>query len=222
MRIFALSENAVTVEFGSVISLELNQKAMALTQHLDDAPFPGYIESVPAYASATIFYDIQKVRNSYPDHPSAFDAVCTIVETAESLADSAASEKNNRIEIAVKFDETNGPDLISAADMCGLSVDKFIDVFTSLDYRVYMLGFLPGFAYMGEVDESIALPRLSSPRKNVPAGSVGIAGRQTGIYPFDSPGGWQLIGRTDVKVFNPNGERPCLFEPGDIVKFVAV
>lgn len=222
MRIFPLSENAVTVEFGSVISLQLNKKALALADHLNAEPFPGYVESVPAYTSTTVFFDLKSVQNSYPNFATASDAVADIIATIVSNADLNIAEKNRTIEIPVKFNDANGPDLCYAAEASGLTVDEFLNIFTSSSYRVYMHGFLPGFAYMGEVDERIALPRLSSPRTNVPARSVGIAGRQTGIYPFNSPGGWQLIGRTDVRVFDPNADSPCLFEPGDQVILLRV
>jgi len=106
------------------------------------------------------------------------------------------------------------------AAKAGLSADAVVDLFTGTSYRVYMIGFLPGFAYMGEVDERIAVPRRSSPRLKVPKGSVGIAGRQTGIYPLESPGGWQIIGRTEVELFTPDDHSPCLLRPGDNVRFV--
>lgn len=222
MRIFALSESAVTVEFGNVISLELNRQAMDLAHHLDSSPFNGYIESVPAYASLTVFYDITIVRKAYPDYTNAFDAVCDLITATGEQINTASINDTKLIEIPAKFDLTNGPDLESAASYSNLTVTQFIDLFTSRVYRVFMLGFLPGFAYMGEVDEKIALPRLASPRQNVPAGSIGIAGKQTGIYPYDSPGGWQLIGRTERKIFDIKADIPCLFEPGNIVKFIQI
>ena len=118
------------------------------------------------------------------------------------------------------FDEVSGPDLPLVAAKSGLSVNEVVELFTSSAYRVFMIGFLPGFAYMGEVDERIALPRKQQPRQVVPKGSIGIAGRQTGIYPLESPGGWQLIGRTEVELFTPYAERPTLLQPGDLVRFV--
>jgi inhibitor of KinA len=130
--------------------------------------------------------------------------------------------ENRRIEIPVKFGGDYGPDLDTAAALSGLAPDEFVSIFLEREYRVYMLGFLPGFPYMGEVDERIAVPRLASPRTRVPRGSVGIAGRQTGIYPLESPGGWQLIGRTDVKMFEPESDPPVLLQPGDLVTFRSV
>ncbi|HEX8638388.1 MAG TPA: 5-oxoprolinase subunit PxpB, partial [Pyrinomonadaceae bacterium] len=123
------------------------------------------------------------------------------------------------VEIPVYFDDESAPDLRFVAETNNLSPNEVIEIFTSQIYRVYMLGFLPGFAYMGEIDDRIAAPRKTSPRLKVPAGSVGIAGRQTGIYPFASPGGWQIIGRTDVDLFTPNRENPTYLRAGDSVKF---
>ena len=116
--------------------------------------------------------------------------------------------------------ETDSPDLRSISERHRLTPDEVIDIFMSRTYRVYMLGFLPGFAYMGEVDERIATPRLSIPRTKVPKGSIGIAGKQTGIYPLVSPGGWNIIGRTDLQLFEPQAEEPTLLKPGDEVRFV--
>ena len=104
--------------------------------------------------------------------------------------------------------------------LVGFNANELLDIFLAQTYRVYMLGFLPGFAYMGEVDDRIAAPRLETPRTKVPAGSVGIAGKQTGIYPLESPGGWNIIGRTDLKMFDPTSDQPCLLKPGDEVRFV--
>jgi KipI family sensor histidine kinase inhibitor len=122
----------------------------------------------------------------------------------------------------VRFDDGSAPDLGFVAESSGLSREKVIEIFVSVTYRVYMLGFLPGFSYMGEVDDRIATERKETPRLSVPKGSVGIAGKQTGIYSLESPGGWQIIGRTTAKLFTPRAERPSLLQPGDQVRFVAV
>jgi biotin-dependent carboxylase-like uncharacterized protein len=127
--------------------------------------------------------------------------------------------QNATVESPVTYGGDGGPDLAAVAEWAGLSTDEVIERHTGTDYRVFMLGFLPGFAYLGSVDEAIAAPRRSTPRLRVPAGSVGIAGRQTGIYPRESPGGWQLIGRSAVTVFDVTRDQPSLFAPGDIVRF---
>jgi KipI family sensor histidine kinase inhibitor len=124
------------------------------------------------------------------------------------------------IEIPVSFTGGNAPDLADIAKSASMTVEKVVELFTSRTYRVFMLGFLPGFAYMGEVGERIAVPRHKTPRQKVAKGSVGIAGRQTGIYSLESPGGWRIIGRTDTELFSPDNDPPCFLRPGDSVRFV--
>ena len=222
MRIFPLGEEAITVEFSCQMSLQSNDKAIQLAALIEREPFPGFIECVPAYASVTVFFDLAAVRFALPKSETAFDAVAKIVNDAVKNIGSPKTAKSHRlIEISVSFATEDAPDLTDAAAEAVLSRQDFIDIFLSQTYRVYMLGFLPGFAYMGELDERIACPRLQTPRQKVPRGSVGIAGRQTGIYPLESPGGWRLIGRSDAKIFNPSGDPMCCFTAGDEVRFLA-
>ncbi|MEP6850242.1 MAG: 5-oxoprolinase subunit PxpB [Acidobacteriota bacterium] len=220
VKIFPLGTGALTVEFGREISVELNRKAISLAKYFDTLPFKGYIESVPAYASTSIFFDVPTVRRTFESHVTAFDAVANIINTAIPQLNAADDGDGRLIEITVSFSGEHAPDLQHVAEYASLGAADVIEIFTAATYRVFMIGFLPGFAYMGEVDESIAAPRKESPRTKVPAGSVGIAGRQTGIYPFESPGGWQIIGRTDVKLFDPPGTKPCFLRSGDMVRFV--
>ena len=134
-----------------------------------------------------------------------------------------ANVVNSRtVEIPTLYGGENGPDLSFVAEHNGLTVEEVVRIHSSRDYPVYMMGFTPGFPYLGGMDGRIAAPRLNSPRTNVPAGSVGIAGEQTGIYPMESPGGWQIIGRTETTLFDPNHEKPFLLAPGDQVRFVPV
>ena len=219
-RIFPLGDSALTVEFGNVISPELNQKAIALADRIENNPFPGLIETVPAYTTTTIFYDLLVVRQSFSEFPTAFEAVKQIVSYLITEPDVLTDCDSRLIEIPVIFDRESEFDLGHVADEHGLSIEQVIEIFTSTTYRVYMLGFLPGFSYMGEVDERIATPRKENPRMRVPKGSVGIAGKQTGIYSLESPGGWQIIGRTEVEMFTPNVESPTFLKAGDIVQFV--
>lgn len=219
-RIFALGDGALTVEFGQEISLALNELALSVAAHFNDNPFPGFIEAVPAYASASVFYDPVVVRKRLSISTNVFDTVRQMVEEALECLDNRAPITARLIEIPVNFGGGNGPDLTYISQKCGLAESEIISLFISKTYRVYMLGFLPGFAYLGEVDERISVPRKTTPRLAVPRGSVGIAGRQTGIYPLESPGGWQLIGRTDLQMFTPDSSDPCILRPGDSVKFV--
>jgi inhibitor of KinA len=222
-RIFPLGENALTIELANEISEPLNDRVLELYRYFERQPFPGFIESVPAYSSLTIFFDVVQVRNHFPGYGSAFDVVKGHAGMALKMkAAAAVRSEANVIEVPVFFDDECAPDLRAIAEFSGLAPDEVIDTFTTQIYRVYMLGFLPGFAYMGEVDERIAIQRKSTPRLKVPKGSVGIAGRQTGIYPFESPGGWQIIGRTKMELFTPDDETPSFFAPGDHVKFYQV
>lgn len=221
-RIFPLGESAVTVEFGNVISIELNQQALALAAQVEANPFPGFIEALPAYASTTVFFDLYKVRRNFPGDSTAFAAVVREVEKALENLSGVPSAERDVIDIPGQFDEEHGPDLRFVAEHAGLPTNNIIEIFTSQVYRVFMLGFLPGFAYMGEVDERIAIERKASPRSKVPKGSIGIAGRQTGIYSLESPGGWQIIGSTDILLFDRDSETPTFLMPGDLVRFVSV
>jgi inhibitor of KinA len=218
MRIFPLDESALTVEFGSGISPELNSKAIDLGKYFERNPFPGFVECVPAYSSTTIFYDVVSVRKHFSEFPTAFAAVSILIEQAMSRVSDRSNNETRLVKIPVSFDDA--PDLELLCEFSGLSSGTVIEIFLERTYRVYMLGFLPGFAYMGEVDERIAAPRKQTPRLKVPKGSVGIAGGQTGIYPLESPGGWQIIGQTDIDLFTPKTETPCLLRPGDEVRFV--
>ncbi len=220
VRIFPLGDNAVTVEFGNEMSEPLNSAAISLADHINNNPFPGFVEAVPAVASTTIFYRPFEVRDTADEFSTAFDRVTQFAIDAVDEAVESNTEDLTVHEIPVSFGPQDSLDLEAIAKYSGLGTDDVIEVFLSNTYRVYMLGFLLGFAYMGTVDERIAMPRRSSPRVAVPKGSVGIAGRQTGIYPSESPGGWQIIGRTDVQIVTGDQQRPCLFKPGDSVKFI--
>jgi inhibitor of KinA len=219
-KILPLGESALVVEFGRIISKELNEKAIALADLLDQNRFDGYIESLPAYASTTVYFDSCLVRKSFPRFTSSSEAVRSLVESLIPKLETSSTRPGRSVEIPAAFGADAGPDLENIATAAGVSSGAVVEIFTSATYRVYMLGFLPGFAYMGEVDKRIASPRRSSPRLSVPAGSIGIAGRQTGIYSIESPGGWQIIGRTDLRLFNPDSDRPSLLRAGDVVKFV--
>ena len=220
-RIFALGDGALTVEFGKDISVDLNEQALSLAEQIAAHPFQGFVETVPAYASLSVFYDPVVIRKQYSDRRTAFDTVKEIVKHRLAHLGNKSNEESSRlIEIPVRFGGEDGPDLHYVAEKAGLDQSETIDLFVSKAYRVFMLGFLPGFAYMGDVDQRISIPRKSTPALNVPKGSVGIAGRQTGIYPLDSPGGWQIIGRTDLDMFTPDRSELCALRPGDSVKFV--
>ena len=221
-KIFSLGDGALTIDFGNEISAELNDRVLKLAQFFDENSFAGFVEIVPAYSSLTVFYDVYKVRKNSPEFSTAFDAVRNFVENALENLDKLKKADSRLVEIPVCFDEEFAPDLDSVAAQNNLDRREVIQIFLGKTYRVFMLGFLPGFSYMGEVDEKIAAPRRASPRTEVPKGSVGIAGRQTGIYSLASPGGWQIIGKTPVELFTPNAENPTFLLAGDSVKFYEI
>jgi inhibitor of KinA len=186
-KIFPLGEYALTVELSNEISANTNDKVIRLAHFFEANKFSGFIETVPAYASLTIFYNLLTVRKTFPEFRTAFDAVKFLAENALQNLSEIEKTDNRLIRIPICFDKKHALDLEFVADTNDLSESELIEIFTGQIYRVYMLGFLPGFAYMGEIDERIAAPRKSAPRLKVPQGSVGIAGRQTGIYPLASP-----------------------------------
>ena len=218
-KIYPLGNRALTVEFGNEISAETNDCVLNLAGHFDKNPFHGFVEIVPAYASLTIFYDVSTVRKNFSEFATAFLAVKSLAEIALRNLGSGAESDSRLIEIPVCFSAEYALDLEFIAASNNLSTEKVVEIFLAKTYRVYMLGFLPGFAYMGEVDRRIAMPRRNQPRLKVPKGSVGIAGRQTGIYSLASPGGWQIVGRTSVELFTADAAPPTFLRAGDAVQF---
>lgn len=218
--ITSLNERAVLVSFGNHIDDEVNRKVITLHDRILANPFPGFIESAPAYSSLTVFYNPLDVLKIKANHRTASDWVKDRLQKllSESTPPKTFVEREP-VEIPVWY---QGDDLEFVARQHNLTTDNVIGIHLAKTYRVFMIGFLPGFPYLGTVDERIATPRKSSPRTAVHPGSVGIAGFQTGIYPQQSPGGWQLIGRTPVKIFDKNRPSPCLFRPGDLVRFYSI
>ncbi len=215
-----LNETVALVSFGSTIDVEINKRIIALHRKLIQNSFSGFIESVPAYSSLAVFYNYVEVKSIIDDQKTPFNYVKGFLEEILKAGVQINSEETNRVvELPVFYD---GDDLDFLAHQHQLTRDEVISIHASKAYHVFMIGFLPGFPYMGSVDERIATPRKSSPRTKVPAGSIGIAGIQTGIYPVSSPGGWQLIGRTPCKIFDVKKESPCLLRPGDSVKFYSI
>lgn len=221
-KICPLGESAITIDFGNEISFELNDLVLSLSREIEQNKFEGFIECVPAYSSLTVFYDVLQVRKKSPKFQTAFDAVKFFAENKLKKLPQTKENTGNTTKMPVSFRREFALDLEFVAETNNLKPQEVVEIFLSKTYRVFMLGFLPGFAYMGELDERIATPRKGTPRTKVPKGSVGIAGRQTGIYPLESPGGWQIIGKTDVELFTPDKQRPTLFQTGDIVKFTKI
>jgi inhibitor of KinA len=218
---YPCGDHALTIELGDTIDLVVNQKVISLFHQLKKNRIDGVKDIIPAYHSITLVYDTAYLKNKVKT-ATVYEWICKQIESALDNLEFVEAENIRQVSIPVCYDETLAPDLLELASLHQISIEKLIEIHTASAYRVFMIGFLPGFAYMGSVDARIATPRKSTPRTNVPAGSVGIAGEQTGIYPFDSPGGWQLIGRTPLKIFNIQKPEPCLLQPGDEVRFYPI
>lgn len=232
MKMKPLGDSAVLVQLGTEINPEVHHKVKALTDYLESHTFNGFIECVPAFTSVTVFYNPLLIHRTYKKENKCFSRleqnispykiVCSIIkEIIMSLE--VTKETNQRIvEIPVCYGGEFGPDLEEVAKYNNLLTSEVIDIHSNAEYLVYMIGFAPGFPYLGGMSEKIMTPRRNSPRVSIPAGSVGIAGTQTGVYPISTPGGWQLIGRTPIELFCPTTNPPSLLQSGDIVKFVSI
>jgi inhibitor of KinA len=219
-RIFPLGDSAITIDFGNTINEPVNKEVMARFGQLQQQPLPGTIELVPAYSSLTIYYNMPALKKTV-GQLTIFEWMKEQLEERMQQVIPYGEANENRVKIPVCYEDEFSQNIQQLAIAKNISVDEVIHIHSSKEYKVYMLGFLPGFAYMGEVDEKIAMPRKPQPQ-NVVAGSVGIAGKQTGIYPLSSPGGWQIIGRTPLKLFDAGKEDPTLLKAGDIVQFYPI
>lgn len=219
--IYPLGDSALIIGFGDVIEESVNRKVLSLSRRIKQACIVGVLDVATAYSSITVHYDVIEVIKKHPGKP-AFVTIKENLETLLSQPTEGFSEHMRRLKVPVCYAAKYAPDINDIALHTNLTVEDIVQLHTSIKYRVYMVGFLPGFAYMGEVDERIAVPRKQEPRLQVVAGSVGIAGRQTGIYPLTSPGGWQIIGRTPLKLFDKNKQEPVLITAGDEVEFFSI
>lgn len=212
-RFLPVGDAALCVELGNVVDRSVNDRVLGLFNRLRALSEPGILDLVPSYRSLLIHYDPMECSH---------EKLLLTVERCLSDSASAGAAKGMRIEIPVCYGEELGPDLDHVAAFHGLTPEQVIDLHRAPVYRVCMIGFAPGQPYLGGLDERLFTPRLASPRKRVPAGSVGIADRQTGIYSIDSPGGWRLIGRTPLRLFDPLRASPFLLGTGDEVRFLSI
>ena len=205
---------AISIDFGQVIDPKINRHIRQIIEQIKDLQLDGIIELVPTYCALLVQYDALVYSSS---------DICRILAPTlpESVTDSA-NELVTIVEIPTVYGGEFGPDLGFVASYNHLSEAEVVSIHSGTDYLVYMLGFIPGFTYLGGMDPRIATPRLSSPRTLIPAGSVGIAGEQTGTYPSDSPGGWQIIGRTPVTMYDMSKEQAALLQAGDYVRYVSI
>ena len=212
-RLLPAGDAALLIEFSDEIKDSVNDHVHALAHALRAQNRPEILDLVPAYSSLLVCYDSR--------HASFAEMRAFLLNAIESL-ESYTPPEPRLVEIPTRYGGEFGPDLAFVAQHNGITEAEVIHLHTSVVYRVYFVGFAPGFAYLGSVPEQIAAPRMETPRTCVPVGSVGIAGRQTGIYPMETPGGWRIIGRTALSLFDPICDPPALLRSGDRVRFIAL
>lgn len=207
-------DSALVIQFGNEISVEVNKKIRKMMDDIKKENIDGIVELVPTYCSLLINYDVLKI-----DYNTLTEKLKKFLSNNEATVE---DEEVTLIEIPTLYNDECGPDLEYVAEYNKLSKEEVIKIHTGTDYLVYMLGFMPGFTYLGGMSEKIATPRLESPRLQIYPGSVGIAGKQTGMYPSMSPGGWRIIGRTPLKLYNPDSDIPVYISSGDYIRYVSV
>lgn len=213
VRFLLTGDTSLSVEFGNEISEAINAQIRAFNIALNESGIPGIVETVPTYRSLMVHYDPGVIL---------YDPLVEQLQALLGKLDQIRIPPSDVLEIPVLYGGEEGPDLDFVAQHNGKTPQEVIDIHTSAEYLIYMLGFTPGFTYLGGMSDQIATPRLKTPRVKIPAGSVGIAGAQTGVYPIDSPGGWQLIGRTPVRMYDPDRATPILPEAGQYIKFYPI
>ena len=212
-RVLTAGDACWVVEFGDGIDMAVNARVQAMRKKIESAPFCGFVETVPTYRSLAVCFD-----------PLRLDSAVLrerLLSEARAL-DAEASFGSETALIPVCYGGEYGPDLARVAEHTGLTEEEVVKRHSANDCYCYMLGFTPGFSYLGGMDPSLETPRLKEPREKIPGGSVGIAVKQTGIYPIDSPGGWNLIGRTPLRLFDPDRPAPIFLNAGMWVRFVSV
>ena len=210
MEIRPASDRSLLVSFGEGISLDLHRQVLRVLQAFEAVP-PGILNLHPAFASVLIDFDPRRWSHS---------AVEDVVSKRLAESEGARAPETRTVEIPVRYGGACGPDLEDVARHTGLAPDEVVQLHAGGCYRVYFLGFSPGFPYLGGMSSKLATPRLAAPRKRVPAGSIAIGGSQTGIYPVESPGGWRIIGGTALRLFDPQALPPAMLRAGDSVRFV--
>ena len=208
-----MGDRSVLVELGDEISPLVNQKVRGLLVGLDHQKMDGILELVPGYRSLLVVFNPLEIE---------LESLKGKIENAVGQLDSSRLAPPRTIEIPVAYGDEYGPDLEWVAEFQKMTGEEVVQLHTEPLYRVYMIGFMPGFPYLGEVPDALVTPRRETPRTHVPQGSVAIAQKQTGIYPVESPGGWQIIGRTPIRLFDPEKKKPSLLQMGDQVKFYAI
>jgi inhibitor of KinA len=219
MHYSALGDRAVLITLGDSIDEATHRRVRAVTARIDAEPPPGFVDRVPAFASVVVHYEPSRVSDARPSPHDAF--VAGLQRILSDIGDDELPPARI-VEIPVCYGGEFGPDIDDVARQHDIDAQQVIDIHAAGDYLVYMVGFMPGFAYLGGLSSRIATPRRQTPRTAVPAGTVGIGGEQTGVYPLVSPGGWNLIGRTPLRIFDISRSEPALLVTGDRVRFYPV
>lgn len=216
---FPLGDSAVLIQFESWVSENIHREVTAAARCIEENPFPGFVECIPSFTSVAIYYELHRI-NKPDEFDTVYAYICSMLEQ-RMVADEAekASAVPDVVEIPVCYGGKHGPDLELVADKNRLTPEEVIRIHSGQDYLIYAIGFAPGFPYVGGIPDTIATPRKKTPRLRIPPGSVGIAGNQTGIYPIETPGGWQLIGRTPLALFRPGAQPPSLLKAGQYIRF---
>ncbi|MFD0589988.1 5-oxoprolinase subunit PxpB [Paenibacillus sp. GCM10027627] len=228
IQVEPLGDSCVLIRLGEGISEELHKRVMAFAASVEQKPFAGFIECVPAYASVAVHYNPLIVWKSRTGAEIAHETIVeTVAERLRPLAHlsierTSGGAEGRIVEIPVCYGGEFGPDLEEVAKYCGMRPEETIKRHSDATYLVYMIGFAPGFPYLGGMPQSLAVPRRSTPRTRIPSGSVAIGGAQTGIYPVATPGGWHIVGRTPLMLFRPQQEPPTLLMAGDRIRFVPI
>lgn len=221
MHIAPLGDCAMLITVGDTVDRDTQRRVRAIYERLQQAPVPGQLECVPAFASIVVHYDPARAGARLPD-TAPYDVVAAAAQSTIDDVGQWPAGAERVVEIPVSYGGEFGPDLEDVARAHGMTPEQVIGEHSCGEYFVYMLGFLPGFPYLGGLSERIATSRRATPRALVPAGSVGIGGSQTGVYSMDSPGGWNIIGRTPLALFSPDRPDPTLLHAGDTVRFRAI
>jgi KipI family sensor histidine kinase inhibitor len=212
-RFLPCGDTGLSVEFADGIDRLVNDRVQCLFRYLRAKSFPGIVDLNPTYRSLLV---------QYRPWQCSFENLVLLVEEGLKVRDEGYVRQADPVRIPVCYGGVYGPDMEEVSAFHGLTADQVIQLHSSPEYYVYMIGFTPGFPYLGGLDERLFTPRKKEPRKMVSAGSVGIADRQTGIYSIDSPGGWQLIGKTPLRLFDQELQDPFLLSPGDFLQFVPI
>ncbi len=221
IQFIPLGECAVLLSFGHTITDAIHEKLMQVKNIIEDNPFPGFIETVPAYNSLTVFYTPSEVKKT------AGTISASVIHSLQQVIEAIGLNETEKtispvITIPVCYDDEYGIDLKELSTQLHLPVEQIVELHAKQVYKVFMIGFTPGFPYMGILDEQLFTKRKAQPRISVAAGSVAIAGNQTGIYPLSTPGGWNIVGRTPLKLFNEQKENPFLLKAGDTIQFTSI